>query len=178
LEERIYATFFLRQDEADYAQLMTRLIHAAEMPYYAALDEIEAVEHILENFSLHRYLTDMSIPHAVTQFSRVAELQTEVDLARVGLLIELHHAEHGVYPEHLSALAPELGGAVPVDPFTGQPYRYRPEEDGFTLYSLGSNIQDNGGRHDHSDGDIVWRGVAQLPLQSIVRPPQLTVRLD
>jgi len=63
-----------------------------------------------------------------------------------------------VYPEQLDAVAPALGREIPVDPFTGLPYRYEISGDGFQLYSAGVNLQDNGGRHDFHEGDIVWRG--------------------
>jgi len=161
ISNAIHVTFVLRPDEAAYSKIMTHLIRGAEMPYYAALDEIEAAEQILERHSSLRVVNITSIRIAITQVLGAAMDQAEVDLARLGLLIELHHAEHGVYPEHLSALAPELGGTVPVDPFTGQPYRYRPEEGGFTLYSLGPNIEDNGGHYDRRYGDIVWRAPHQ-----------------
>jgi hypothetical protein len=56
-------------------------------------------------------------------------------------------------------VAADLGGEVPVDPFTGQPYVYIPKENTFLLYSLGRNQQDDGGCHDYLEGDIVWRGI-------------------
>lgn len=55
-------------------------------------------------------------------------------------------------------MAADLGGEVPVDPFTGQSYVYIPKENTFLLYSLGRNQQDDDGRHDYHEGDIVWRG--------------------
>jgi len=156
----VYTTFLLRRDESAYAQHMTRLIHSADMPYFAAWDEIEPVVRALDQQTgwLWTPVTSMWVSTAISQRRMAARSEAEVELARLGLLIELHHAEHGAWPEDLALLAPELGGEVPVDPFSGQPYRYQPTAEGFTLYSLGPNMQDNGGHHGHrGESDIVWR---------------------
>jgi hypothetical protein len=58
----------------------------------------------------------------------------------------------------LDAIVPDLGGSVPVDPFSGEEYHYQPSDDGSLLYSVGQNLVDDGGKHDYREGDIVWRG--------------------
>jgi len=161
LEMTIYRTFFARRDEATYASSMTRLMAAAELPYHQALEEMTAVHRASEDMTLSNLYASMFTSGIPRIFESAAGRQAQVDLTRLGLLIELHHAEHGAWPEDLALLAPELGGQVPLDPFSGQPYRYQPTAEGFTLYSLGSNLEDNGGRHDRGgEGDIVWRGEA------------------
>jgi hypothetical protein len=77
---------------------------------------------------------------------------------RIGLLLERHQAQHGSLPESLDAIAPGLGGSVPVDPFTGDSCRYVVQDGTFRLYSVGSNVIDDGGHFSYRDGDIVWRG--------------------
>jgi hypothetical protein len=81
-----------------------------------------------------------------------------LDLMQMGILVEQHRARTGSYPESLDAIAPELGGSLPADPFTGEAYQYQPSDDGFLLYSVGMNRIDDGGRHEFGSGDIVWRG--------------------
>ena len=94
--------------------------------------------------------------------ARILEIQArheaQLDLMRIGLTLEQHYATHGVYPPSLDEVSYVLGG-VPVDPFTGEAYRYLPEADSFTLYSLGRNFEDDGAWPNFRDGDIVWRGV-------------------
>jgi hypothetical protein len=40
---------------------------------------------------------------------------------------------------------PSLLPAVPIDPWSGQELLYRPTADGFVLYSVADDMQDNGG---------------------------------
>jgi hypothetical protein len=77
-------------------------------------------------------------------------------VARLGLAAINYKKEHGAFPRDLQA----LGAQDLVDPFTGKPLVYRPEPDGFLLYSLGPDAtDDNGDKFDHKKqkGDIVWR---------------------
>ncbi len=52
-----------------------------------------------------------------------------VTARRDGVLVvaalELHRRSHGSYPDTLDRLAPALLPAVPTEPFSGRPYRYR-----------------------------------------------------
>jgi len=94
------------------------------------------------------------------EFSSQARHESRLDLTRIGLLIEHYRTEYGSCPASLDLIAPWLGGEVPVDVFSGEPYRYESSGDTFLLYSVGRNGRDDGGiskRHSSKD-DIVWRG--------------------
>jgi hypothetical protein len=49
-------------------------------------------------------------------------------------------ARHGRFPDRLEEV-----GALSPDPFDGEPLRYRQTDDGFRVYSVGSNMRDEGG---------------------------------
>ncbi|HOK67835.1 MAG TPA: hypothetical protein PLV55_13615 [Anaerohalosphaeraceae bacterium] len=52
----------------------------------------------------------------------------------------------GVYPKTLDKLTAEgYLRSVPMDPYSGSPMIYKVLEDGFTLYSIGEDFEDNGG---------------------------------
>ena len=77
--------------------------------------------------------------------------------------LELYRARHGAYPESLSDLVPETLAQVPLDPFCGEPFRYsRRDADTYTLYSVGENLKDDGGRDrwgpgvDKAESDLVF----------------------
>ena len=60
--------------------------------------------------------------------------------------LQIYKIRHGAYPEMLSALAPGIIPEVPVDPFSGQPFKYKLDKDGkIILYSVGENIKDDNG---------------------------------
>ncbi|HEX5447181.1 MAG TPA: hypothetical protein VFW87_25425, partial [Pirellulales bacterium] len=83
------------------------------------------------------------------------------DSARVALAIERYRLRHGAPPKALDALAPELLPEVPLDPFDGKPLRYRVDEDGYRIYSVGLDGIDQGGQTSAElDGhlpDMVFR---------------------
>ena len=67
---------------------------------------------------------------------------------------------HGSYPDTLAQVAAE--GPLPRDPMTGADLLYRREGQGFVLYSVGLNRQDDGGQDvvigvKNNNADIVWR---------------------
>ena len=86
-----------------------------------------------------------------------------IDLIQIGILVEQYKAHNGSYPDTLNDIASGLGGSVPVDPFSGKGYRYKPLGAVFVLYSISHNRLDDGGTHDrhYMKGDIVWRGEAK-----------------
>lgn len=69
-----------------------------------------------------------------------------------------YREEQGRYPERLDQLVPAFLANLEIDVFSGKPLLYRRTADGFVLYSVGPNGQDDGGRTYSEDGrsdDIV-----------------------
>jgi hypothetical protein len=111
-----------------------------------------------------RFLSVLLSTSLESAFERAAWLQAEFDLARCGVALERFRLKHGEYPETLEGVAEFL--AVPNDPLSGEPIRYRREADGtFTLYLIGGNKTDEGGRsvplpigswRELEKDDLVW----------------------
>ncbi|MBX3385057.1 MAG: hypothetical protein KF768_00640 [Phycisphaeraceae bacterium] len=71
---------------------------------------------------------------------------------QIMLALESHRLEHGRYPDELTQLAPAFLTEVPIDPYSGKPFRYRlldPQADphgrGYLLWSVGFDGTDDGG---------------------------------
>ena len=66
-------------------------------------------------------------------------------------------------PDQLSDLVPAYLPVIPVDSADGHPLRYRREGTGFILYSVGENLQDDGGSSIPSKpgtlGSSMWGGL-------------------
>jgi hypothetical protein len=84
----------------------------------------------------------------------VRKMQTAGDRAEqtqrnlhVAFALAAYRADHKRYPKELAALAPKYLKEVPGDFFSGKALIYRPAEDGYLLYSVGANGQDEGGRY-------------------------------
>jgi len=91
-------------------------------------------------------------------FAAQAHREVRRDLARIALALERYHAEHGSYPESLAVVVSTYLHDLPSDPFVGRPYHYlcEPDTDIYTLYSVGVNQRDDGGRPGWETGDLVW----------------------
>jgi len=70
---------------------------------------------------------------------------TRLSWARTALAIERYRLATGDVPERLDELIPRYLEQVPIDPFDGQPIRYRRTEPGYVLWSILEDGQDNGG---------------------------------
>jgi len=82
----------------------------------------------------------------------------ELTLTRTAMALAQYNADHHAYPATLAELDPTYLPAVPEDIFTDHPPIYAPKGDGYTLYSVGPNMIDDGGIRDKTD-DLV----ASLP---------------
>jgi hypothetical protein len=62
------------------------------------------------------------------------------------IALKRFQVQHGHWPDTLAELTPDFISSVPVDPYDGQPLRYRPNAGGtFLLYSIGPDGVDDGG---------------------------------
>ena len=81
-----------------------------------------------------------------------AEVEARVGMKRQMVLIALalaeYHREQGKYPPKLSALAPKYLPKIPRDAFSLKPLKYQPRKDGYLLYCVGSNGEDDKGDAD------------------------------
>ncbi len=74
------------------------------------------------------------------------------DVAEVSLALAAYKADHGVYPETLEALTGNYLQTVPKDLFADGPLRYHRDGQGYLLYSVGINMEDDGGVWDRKAG--------------------------
>jgi hypothetical protein len=100
-------------------------------------------------------------PKIIITWQKIDGLETQFrmqrDLAPLALAIGGYHAEHGAYPPDLQALVPGYLDSLPVDFATGELPVYRVEDGVAVVYSLGIDLEDDGGVDDPIEGDIVFR---------------------
>ncbi len=81
-----------------------------------------------------------------------AQVEVRVGMKRQMLLIALalaeYQREHGEYPSELSVLAPKYLSGIPLDAFSLKPLKYKPRKEGYLLYCVGSNGEDDKGDTD------------------------------
>lgn len=86
-----------------------------------------------------------------------ARCRMRFSLTPVALAIGGYHAENGAYPPDLHALVPAYLDSLPTDFATGELPVYKVEGGAAIVYSLGTDLEDDGGVDDLNEGDIVFR---------------------
>jgi hypothetical protein len=159
-------TEFLAQQEVLYLNLLNRIIPVFQRPYYEAKDELnksfEEIEKEIEGkYTLRSISNPLAIRSMLNPYLRHKSL---AGMGEIGLANIIYKQKHGEFADSLNQLAPEILPVLPHDPFTGKDYIYRKTDTGFTVYSVGENLTDDGGIDRYSkegrekgSTDIVWR---------------------
>lgn len=75
------------------------------------------------------------------------------DITLLAFSLQAYHKENGAYPKSLAELSPKYAVKIPQDVFAQAPLKYTSDGKTFTLYSIGHNETDDGGKTygDHID---------------------------
>jgi hypothetical protein len=146
-------------DHAAYLDLMRRRVNLLQGPYRGVKEYDEVLQ--TSRWNILTIMLGATSHYQIYVYRRdVAHLR----MTRAGLALFEYRRTHGAFPETLATLG--LGDLI--DPFANQPLHYRPEGEGFVLYSVGEDGKDNGGtpKPEHQDSnprrrqkeyDEVWR---------------------
>jgi hypothetical protein len=156
---------FLKRDVRKALPIFQALEAQAKHPYFESRAFLRGQEGVYRKRPWYAFLSKAMIGNFEEAFMKEAMLEASLLAARTGLACKLFKSRTGAYPESLEALVPGILKEVPVDPFTGKPFVYRREGEGFIVYSLGSNEKDDGGRSTYmitrlvmeKDDDWTWK---------------------
>jgi len=148
-----------------YLEMMEKEIEINKLPYRLAKVQMDALEQQLKA-DIKYSLAAMMIP-AYKHATQKRDWQVaEIGLCRVVLALKAYQCERHVYPKTLAELQQGLDWPLPQDPFSGKDFIYRCEGEGFILYSIGQDLEDDGGLPERDeqgkwrqDADIVWECV-------------------
>jgi hypothetical protein len=77
---------------------------------------------------------------------KVVDCIAQVRMARAAIAVERYRLSSGKLPDSLAILVPQFLSSLPVDPFDGQPLRFKRMVKGYVIYSVGPDGVDNGGK--------------------------------
>lgn len=124
----------LDANEAMCADVAARVAGLSDKPPYESAQEFGRLVRECDHGSLFTTFARTKVtPVFLGSLSEQAEHEATVDMTRIGVALEIYHAQNGTYPDSLDAIAGRLGGSVPLDAFTGTPYVYEPRGDSFYL---------------------------------------------
>lgn len=114
----------------------------------------------------YRLMTAMFLTDYAWNFGPFLRLQVKTAQAVGGCALERFYLAHHQFPEKLEELIPHYMKSPPLDSFSGKPLQYRRDaSDAYTLYSVGDNFVDDGGKSElrpdggvnSEKGDLIWR---------------------
>lgn len=141
---------------------VTRIFYCEASDAFLAIAE-EGLPDALESYrTLHNRQhsefatrTGLIFPAFDVAVSRFYKTYAEVLATRAAIAIQLYRLAGNELPDRIEDLPAETFNDWNADPFSGRPLIYRRMPEGFIVYSVGSNFEDDGGRiGDRSDAGI------------------------
>jgi hypothetical protein len=134
----------LTQGRADHLELMTQAVEAARLPAEKQKGAFARVE------KAHKESSSLVVRLLMPALTKVSDAnqrsQACLRCALVGVAAERYRIRNNQWPATLGKLVDDgLLKAIPVDPYDGQPLRYKLRPDGAVVYSIGHDGVDNGG---------------------------------
>ena len=151
---------------AKFSDVLSANVERASRPGAVAgiseLGEPKSLRHGLPAVWHHEMMANLLLPALDKAHRKFCVAEVATDEAAVACALERARLANGSYPQSLDALTPRFLARAPIDFVSGAPFRYRVDGDGYVLYSVGWNQQDDGGRpgktmFDEKDGDWVWQ---------------------
>ena len=139
-------TGLLQEDKAYLCEQTTRELTALELPYparFAACQQLASSTNLPPRVFV---FSRMLLPSLGVYHIRAANHVALVRTASTALAIERFRLAHAkALPQSLEELVPAYCKAVTADPYDGQPLRYKVHGPSFVVYSIGCDLQDDGG---------------------------------
>jgi len=130
------------------------LLEAAELPEHEQLPVMEKLHReFLTSIANWQLANRILMPAVVGALQQAYEHRAICRCIRTVLAVEQYRRLHGAPPYSLYALVPNAIDAVPADPFTGGPLKYRVFPGGYEVYSVGKDQRDDGGNEER---DVVF----------------------
>jgi hypothetical protein len=141
--ERAREIIFLQELATEQVRQAIDLVLATEPSQINDLSEQTKAQCVV------RLLVGPGLGGGANQNYVVFEQQRQVyaDLANLAFALAGYRHDHGGYPKRLEQVCPEYIDELPADAFSGEELRYSREGEGYLLYSVGPNLQDDGGHN-------------------------------
>ena len=141
---------------------ITEALKAASVPYDRVKTKQWGETAIPKIKALDSKLTVNLLPAFDAFFGAVARNRTTLAGTECLVAVRRYALAHGSLPADLAAATGEAGlKAVPTDPYSGQPMRYKVIDGKPVVYSVGWDRKDDGGVVDwdngNRDGDFIFR---------------------
>jgi hypothetical protein len=142
-----YYRYLVVRGHPQVLRLMTEAIGIARLPVEARGPLLRQWEVKAREGRAHNPMSVM-LPALTKVGDADLRLQAELRCMTVALAMERFRIKNGHWPERMDDLKPDYLAEVPIDPYDSQPIRCRRLADGFVIYCIGPDHEDNGGTLD------------------------------
>ncbi len=131
--------------------LVDEQIQAMHLPLGERLNAMTNIESQANQLRQNHKVLSYFMPTIYRAIEFDLQNMTSLRVASVGLTVQRYRLANGTLPETLEALVPDFLDTTPLDPFDGQPLRYKKLDPGFVVYSIGKDLSDDGGQERPSN---------------------------
>jgi len=137
----------LKKDEITYLTRMDEAREAARLPFPENLDRANELSIAIKNEAQSKmlFVTGSLLPGFLRSISRNTQHAARLRILRAALAIEQYRIQHGFLPQSLDDLKPDDATSL-LDPFSGVQLHYTGTNGSYTLYSIGPDQEDDGGK--------------------------------
>ena len=138
---------------------------ASLLPFHKAQEFRKSLSTDTDTMPWYFSIAKDLFPNFQHAWLKEAILEALMGGGQIALACKIYKNQEGCWPENIGELVPDILEKEPLDPFTDDPFIYKLQEDGFIVYSVGSNEKDNDGRGTfqvtklimEKDDDWAWR---------------------
>ena len=169
--------------QAVFLDTINKYVAAARLPVGPKRTaELKAADRSLDG---RDDLEAKAVRHVIPALMKIGETDTRTAalcrLTAVACACERFRLKTGQFPNTLAELPNDLLAAVPADPYTDEPLRYKLTDTGAVVYCTGPDKTDDGGKQTHRQGppdgfDLTFR--LYLPLHRSLPPPASKINWD
>jgi hypothetical protein len=132
-------------------EILTRMVETARLPEHEQQAEERKIEETVRSLPRDAVLTRMLLPAMMKMSDAFRRKSAQGRCLLAALAVERYRLEKKAWPDKLADLVPKYLETVPLDPYDGKPLRYRKRTDGVTVYSIGPDGTDDGGKLDRTN---------------------------
>jgi len=138
----------LNANERVYLRFMEKQVAGFALPWPDSQQTVDRIDASLQHARFWSFVAQCITPVFGRAMLSRDRATASVRAAAIALSLKAYYADHGAYPESLSALE-AAGWTLPTDPFGGGPFHYRREGDGFVVWSIGPDMEDDNAARDY-----------------------------
>src|ERR1051326_299537 len=152
------STGLLHKDKVFYLDTLGKYVSTAEAPFPERLAITQPVNGAALMPGKMMIFSRMLLPALSRTLQRDGEHAARIRTTQTAIAVErFRRAHNGSLPSDLNELVPAWLPSAPRDPFDGQPLRFKRLGSGYVVYSVGSDLRDDGG----NEGDPKKQGSAK-----------------